>query len=328
MKTLSYLAAAAISVSGILSASAGESQVLNKAGFSLPSIELPSSKAIPASTAKAAKSNQWLTLRKITVNEAQPGMNDTLVGIVANGQDIATVAKELAEGGFKAEVLQDNNGGYKVVVDAKGLDAADLAVGLARYYYITEVQVGRKVHTQIFGGRNKSAFAVKLGTITGGMNHSIVDLRINKLDWTITGAINYSPVDARINHEEKTITGGANHSPVDLKFAWSTEEVTVAGGANHSPVKYTVNWKNGLLEGYSNHAPLRLEFNMSEGMTDATVVMVTGYANHAPVELIYNKINGHLGGYMDRSPVDVNLVNCDLYDFLQYFFLFIKEPAL
>ncbi|MDO8805698.1 MAG: hypothetical protein Q7R35_14860 [Elusimicrobiota bacterium] len=219
MKTLSYLAAAAISVSGIFSASAGESQVLGKAGLSLPSIELPSP-------------------------EAQP---------------------------------------------------------------------------------NKSSFAVKLGTITGTMNRSIVDLKINKLAWTITGAMNYSPIDVKINHDDKTITGGANHSPIALTFAWSTEEVSVDGGANHSPVKYTVNWKNGLLEGYSNHAPLRLEFDMSEGLADATIVTVKGYANRAPVELTYNKVNGHIGGYMDRSPVDVNLVNCDLYDFLQYFFLFMRE---
>ena len=317
MKKLSYLAAAVVSVFGTLSTSAGESQVLNSAGLSLPAIELPSP--------EAPKNNQWLTLRKITVNEAQPGMNDTLIGIVAPGQDIGQVIKELNEGGLKAKALQDNNGGYRVIVDVKGLDAADYAVGLARYYYITEVKVGQKVHNQIFSPNTKSTFAVKMGTITGGMNRSPVDLKINKLDWTITGGMNHSPVDVKINHEEKTITGGANHSPIDLKFAWSTEEVTVEGGANHSPVKYTVNWKSGLLEGYANHAPLRLEFNMSEGIADATIVTVKGYANRAPVELVYNKVNGHIGGYMNRSVVDANLVNCDLYDVLQYFFLFMRE---
>lgn len=317
MKKISYLAAAAISVFGALSASAGESQVLNSAGLSLPAIELPSP--------EAPKNSQWLTLRKITVNTAQSGMNDTLIGMVQHGENIDKVVKELNEAGFKAKPFQDNSGGYMVMVDVKGLDAADYAVGLARYYYITEVKVGQKVHNQLFGLNNKSAFAVKMGTIKGGMNRSPVDITFNKLDWTITGGMNFSPVDVKIDHEGKTITGGANHSPIDLKFAWSTGEVTVEGGANHSPVKYTVNWKNGLLEGYSNHAPLRLEFDMSEGIADATIVTVKGYANHAPVELIYNKVNGHIGGYMNRSLVDANLVNCDLYDVLQYFFLFIRE---
>ncbi len=171
----------------------------------------------------------------------------------------------------------------------------------------------------------KSSFAVKMGTIKGGMNHSPVDVKINKLDWTITGGMNRSPVDLRINHEEKTITGGANLSPVSLKFDWSTEEVTVYGGANHSPVKYTVNWKAGLLQGYASNSPVKLEFNMGEGYAGQTIVNVTGYANRAPVELTYNKVNGHIGGWMNRSPVDVNLVNCDLYDFLQYFFLFLDK---
>jgi len=112
---------------------------------------------------------------------------------------------------------------------------------------------------------------------------------------------------------------------VDLKFDWSTEEVSVYGGANHSPVKYTVNWKGGLLQGYANNSPVKLEFNMGEGYADQTIVTIKGYANHAPVELTYNKVNGHIGGGMNYSPVDLNLVNCDLYDFLQYFFLFLNK---
>ncbi|MBI4351237.1 MAG: hypothetical protein HY550_07345 [Elusimicrobia bacterium] len=332
MKKISFAAAAVISVFGVFPASAGESLVLGNAGLSLPSIEIPSPEvpeAIASAVSKAsgpqtAKNNQWQTLRKIKVNTAQPDMNDTLVGLVEPGQDAYAVTRELYLAGFKVRPYQGQDG-FRVVADVAGQDAADRAVGLARYYYITEVRVGRKVYEQLFGSGTKSAYAVKTGTIKGGMNHSPVDVKINKLDWTITGGMNHSPVDIRINHEEKTIKGGANHSPVDLKFAWSTEEVTVEGGANHSPVKYTVNWKNGLLEGYSNRAPLKLEFNMGEGYADQTLVTVKGYANRAPVELVYNKVNGHMGGYMNRSPVDVNLVNCDLYDVLQYFFLFTRE---
>ncbi|MCX5792833.1 MAG: hypothetical protein NTY45_11570 [Elusimicrobia bacterium] len=312
----SAFAAAVLSFSGNIPLSAAGTNALSSAGLSLTNIEVPA----PV----APKNNQWLTLRKITVNTAQPDMNDTLVGLVKHGENIDKVVKELTEGGFKAQAVQDNSGGYLVLVDVTGLDAADYAVGLARYYYIAEVRVGQKVHNQLFGLNNKSAFAVKLGTIKGGMNHSPVDVKFNKLDWTITGGMNNSPVDVKINHEEKTITGGANLSPVDLKFVWSPEEVTVEGGANHSPVKYTVNWKGGLLEGYSNNSPMRVEFNLGEGYVDETIVTLKGYANHAPVELTYNKVNGHIGGGMNNSPVDVNLVNCDLYDFLQYFFLFLK----
>ena len=276
---------------------------------------------------KSARYNQQnMALAKIKVNEAQPDMNDTLVGLIQRRMNIDTVVKDLTDGGFKASASQDNHGGYMVMVDVTGLDAADYAIGLAKYYYITEVQVGRQVYDRIFTlpSRSRSTYAVKIGSVKGGMNNGPVDVTINKLAWTITGGVNSSPIDIKIDHQSKTITGGANHSPVDLKFVWSQEEVTVQGGANASPVQYTVNWKNGLLEGYSNHSPLKLEFDMQEGVADATLVRITGYAGNAPVDLVYNKVNGHIGGGMGNSPVDLNLVNCDLYDFLNYFFLFIK----
>ena len=315
MNNISYIVAALITVSAAIPSSAIESSVLDKAGMKLPSIELP----VPATP----RNNNWMTLRKITVNEAQPDMNDTLVGLVENSQNIDKVVKELNDNGFKASPFQSNHGGYMVMVDVTGQNAADMAVGLARYFYITEVQVGQDVHNQLFGLNNKSTFAVKMGTIKGGMNSSPVDVKFNKLDWTFTGGMNHSPLDVKINHEEKTITGGANGSPVDLKFDWSTEQVTVYGGANHSEVNYTVNWKNGLLEGYTNNAPVKLEFVKQDGVA-GPITTITGYANHAPVELTFNGVNGHLGGGMDNSPVDVTLVNCDLFDFLQYFVLFVK----
>lgn len=315
------LAVAVFSLSGAVSAGAAENLAISGAGLSLSEIKVPSP--------ETPKANQWMTLRKIKLNEAQSDMNDTLIGMVQHGQNIDKVVKELNDNGFKAKSYQDNMGGYMVFVDVKGQDAADMAVGLARYWYIDEVKVGEKVFNQLFGlNRSKSAYAVKQGTIKGGMNHSPVDLKIDKLNWTITGGMNHSPVDVKIDHEAKTITGGANHSPVDLKFSWSTEEVTVEGGANHSPVKYTVNWKNGLLEGYANNSPVKVEFDLGQGYADQTIVSLKGYAGNAPVDLVYNKVNGHIGGGMGYSQVDVNLVNCDIYDFLQYFFLFVDKPGI
>ena len=315
MKNIPYIAAAILSFSTVLSAAA-ENAVIGKAGLSVTEIQVPAP--------EAPKSNQWMTLRKIQVNTAAPEMNDKLVGLIDRAFDSYTAVRELTQAGFKVQAYQSNTGGYMIFADVTGQDAADQAVGLARYYYITEVRVGQRVYDQLFGLRNKSTYAVKQGTIKGGMNHSQVDVKINKLDWTIKGGINNSPLDVRINHEEKTITGGANLSPVNLKFDWSTEEVRVYGGANHSQVNYTVNWKGGLLQGYLNNAPLKLEFDLGQGYADQTIVSVKGYAAAAPVNLTYNKVNGHIGGYMNNSPVDVNLVNCDIYDFLQYLFVFVK----
>ena len=145
MKNLSYIVATLIAISSI-TVTAAENSVLDKAGMQLPSIEIP----VPATP----KNNNWLTLRKIKVNEAQPDMENTLVGMVDHGANIDTVVKELTEGGFKAEPVQDNLGGYMVMVDVTGLNAADYAVGLARYYYITEVKVSKNVHNVLFGLNN------------------------------------------------------------------------------------------------------------------------------------------------------------------------------
>lgn len=317
-KAVSLIAAAFFSVSGLLSAAANEdNKVLSSAGLSIRQIEVPLPAAPVASETKYNQQN--LALGKIKLNEGSPDMNDTLVARLIRHKDTAEALTELREAGFK--VRQDR---ATIMVDVAGDDAADRAIGLAKYWYVIDVKVGKAVYDKIFTVRSKSAYAVKMGTIKGGMNYTPVDLTFNKLDWTIKGGINYTPVEIRIDHEAKTITGGANYSPVDLKFAWSPEEITVEGGANHSPVKYTVNWENGLLEGYMNHSPLKLEFDMQEGVADATIVRVTGYVNHAPVDLTYNKVNGHIGGAMNLKPVGVDLVNCDLYDFLTYFFIFVK----
>ena len=142
MKT-SLITIILIAASGLLRVSAGESKILAEAGLSLPAIEVPAP--------EAPKSNQWLTLRKIQVNTAAPEMNDKLVGKLERGHDAYSAVRELYTNGFKAQAYQDNQGGYLIVVDVKGQDAADLAVGLARYYYITEVRVGQAVYNKIFG---------------------------------------------------------------------------------------------------------------------------------------------------------------------------------
>lgn len=313
-----HKAIVAVLLSVSASPAAAESLVLGKAGLALPEIKAPAP--------EAPKGNQWLTLRKIQVNSAAPEMNDTLVGVLDRTFDAYTAVRELTQAGFKVQAYQSNTGGYLVFVDVTGADAADLAVGLARYYYVTEVRVGGKVYEQIFGAqRSKSAYAVTQGTIKGFANHSPADLKLDKRGWVFSGAINHAPVDVRIDHEAKTISGAANHSPVSLRFDWSQEQVRVYGASNHAPADYTVNWKAGLLEGAANRAPVRLEFDLGQGDADQKTVAIRGYAGRAPVDLSYDKVSGRLAGHMNRAPVDVALVNCDIYDFLQYFFLFLKD---
>ncbi len=282
----------------------------------------PATVEAPAAPAEAKANTLPQALRKIRVNAADDTMNDALVGLLRPGLDIDWVLRDLASMGFKAKALTNASGGYFVVADVKGPDASDYAMGLARIYYVTEVRVGRAVYEEIFGSGGKSTYAVKQGAVKGAMNGSPVEIRINKLDWTITGGMNHSPVDLAIDHEARTIKGGANLSPVDLRFEWSKERVLVEGGANRSPVSYVADWEKGELAGHLNNAPLKVSFDMKEGQAGERVVDLAGYAGRAPVSLSYDKVSGRLTGAMNRAPVDVTLVNCDLYDFLSYFFLF------
>ncbi|HOL62529.1 MAG: hypothetical protein N2Z60_02275 [Elusimicrobiales bacterium] len=276
---------------------------------------------------KDAKYNQQnMALSKIKINEAQPDMDNTVILKLQKG-DIDFYLKDLTKDGFEVKAYTDGIGFYFIMVDLTGRNVASDAVGLAKYYYVREVLVSQKTYNELFGSslkRSKISYAARIGTITGGINYSPVDLTINKIAWTIKGGINSSPIDLTINHDEKTIKGGANLSPVELKFDWSVEEVRIYGGANRSPVDYTVNWKKGILEGYSNHSPVKIEFDMKESVAGDNIVEIKGYANHAPVELKFDKVSGKLTGGMNHSPVDLKLTNCDLYDFLQYIFVFLK----
>lgn len=277
---------------------------------------------MPAEPALLKANTLPQALRKIRLNTADENMNDTLVGLLQGGLDIDWVLEDLDSMGFRAEAYTGAAGGYFVMVDVRGLDQSDYAIGLARVYYVTEVRVGRAIYEEMFGGGKKSSYAVRQGTIKGGMNGSPVDIKIDKVRWTIKGGMNHSPVDVAIDHEARTIEGGANLSPVDLSFEWSKERVLVEGGANHSPVRYVADWKKGELAGHINNAPLRISFDMKAGQAGAKTVELTGYAGRAPLSLSFDKVSGRLEGAMNNSPVDVTLVNCDLYDFLQYFFLF------
>ena len=159
----------------------------------------------------------------------------------------------------------------------------------------------------------------RIATITGGMNLTPVDLTFDRVEWTIKGGIAGSPVDVKIDHDKAKITGGANQSPIDLTFKWSPEAYSVEGGANLSPIKLDIDWQKGTLNGYANHSTVAVTFNLEEGW-------VKGAANHSGLELKYDKISGKLTGGMNQAPVGVTLTNMDLSDFLQNFFLFLRQP--
>lgn len=104
----------------------------------------------PAAAARRTNNQQNMALQKIKVNPYEPSLDDALIATLQPGLDVYAVVRELYSAGFKAQAYGDNHGYYYIGVDVAGADAADKAIGLAKYYYVTQVFVGRKVYDAIF----------------------------------------------------------------------------------------------------------------------------------------------------------------------------------
>lgn len=104
----------------------------------------------PAPAAQRTNNQQNMALAKIKLNPVHPDMDDALIATLQPGLDVYAVVRELYQAGFKAQAYGDNQGYYYIGVDVRGADAADQAIGLAKYYYVTKVYVGRKVYDAIF----------------------------------------------------------------------------------------------------------------------------------------------------------------------------------
>ncbi|MCX5797934.1 MAG: hypothetical protein NTY77_20780 [Elusimicrobia bacterium] len=105
-----------------------------------------------APRAQLARTNnqQNMALAKIKLNPYHQDMNDTLIATLQPGLDVYAVVRELYLAGFKAQSYSDDHGYYYIAVDVAGVDAADSAIGLAKYYYVTQVFVGKKVYDALF----------------------------------------------------------------------------------------------------------------------------------------------------------------------------------
>lgn len=157
----------------------------------------------------------------------------------------------------------------------------------------------------------------RVGTMTGGFAGAPVSLTFDRVEWTLTGGVNGWPLEVKIDHDGGKLTGGANGSPVDLLFAWTPDRVAYDGEANLSMITLTIDWKAKTIDGTSNHSPVHVDFDLEAGTAK-------GYANNAPVDLKFEPISGKLTGGINHAPVDATLVNMDLSDFLQYFWVFLK----
>lgn len=155
------------------------------------------------------------------------------------------------------------------------------------------------------------------GQIVGAMNHSCVELIFDRPAGTIMGGINNSPAEVTIDRINRAITGGANHSDIKLTYQSQPGQLLIKGEANRSLVQLDIDWANGTLEGFSNNTRAYFDFDLDKGT-------VVGEANHSGLSLTLDKASGKLTGSMNNSDTEITLMNLSLYDFIEYFYLFLN----
>lgn len=155
------------------------------------------------------------------------------------------------------------------------------------------------------------------GSVTGSQGGAPVDLRFDRRAWSVVGSAKGGAVDIRVDHAAARITGSAAGSPVQIAFTWRPERMALRGHAMGAPLEAIVDFNAASVSGHAAGAPVRVSYDKETGS-------ISGTANHSPVRLSYDKVSGRLRGTIGGRPLEVVLMNLEIGDFLQYFFLFLN----
>lgn len=140
-------------------AQAGELRLESITLAGMPRPAQPGGEIVPArvtgieDTARATAAagvRQDAALRKIRLNEYQPEDDSTVIVKLRKNMDGDSAIREIIRAGFRAQAYNDNLGGYYIVIDVTGNDAAAGAIALAQYPFVARVLVGRNVYTALF----------------------------------------------------------------------------------------------------------------------------------------------------------------------------------
>lgn len=279
------------------------------------------SKNIPVPHIKYNQQNT--ALQKIKLDENNK--NDSMVYVMVETKyDINYVLKDLKSYKFNLKSYKIEGNFYKIGIEFKNtsiFNIADNSVGLAKIYYVNKVLVSKDVYNDLFSLKNKRfPYATRIGKINGEINGNPLNLTYNKILWTVEGKIGEKAVEISINHDNKNISGKIGDRKVNLNFKWSPEKVNIFSKDNST--NYTAIWKKGILEGKIDGKDIHLKFDMKEDVAGEHIVFVKGKYNTNIVNIKFDKISGELTGTFNSGNINLKLINCDLYDFLQYIFIF------
>ena len=155
------------------------------------------------------------------------------------------------------------------------------------------------------------------GWIKGTVGSKDYFVAFDRNAWTIKGNAGERPFDIKIDHDNKTIQGYAHDSGVDLTFTWSPEEYSLEGDAYGSPYWININWPTQNAMGGLSCSMLEFNWNMDSGV-------ITGFLADRKATMKFDKASGRLTGDFFNKPLDLQMTNLDLSDFIQHAYLFLK----
>lgn len=162
------------------------------------------------------------------------------------------------------------------------------------------------------------------GTLKGKFAGAGAELSYDGRAGRITGKLFDLPADITIDSAAGTVKGRVNGADIDLKLYRGAELEGLKGAANGDTVEYTINWKQGLAEGFGNKTPFLIMWDPAELSGGGTAVKLSGYVNHAVLELSYDRGSGRITGDAGHGRVDIRLSGWDLRDFIRWYFVFMK----
>ncbi len=154
-------------------------------------------------------------------------------------------------------------------------------------------------------------------SISGTLNGKAVQLQLNRRTWKLLGSVNGVSVALAIDHTAKRITSEDPAFPVSLEFKWSPEKVVLSGSSQGQPVKVIVDFKKASLVGEARAALIKLDYDRETGA-------FTGQARNKKIVWNYDRRTGRMTRRGGAVPVDLTLVNLEMGDFLQYFFVLLE----
>lgn len=152
----------------------------------------------------------------------------------------------------------------------------------------------------------------KQGWVRGDLNGKRTEVDFDRPNATVKGKSNGDSVS--LTSAEDRVQGSANGKAVDLARDWKPEHVHLQGTANGAPLQLDVDYTTHTAKGQVSQKNVDLRFDDSQGIIQGS------YGNQS-VDL-HLENNGRLHGGLNGQNVEAEMINLQLGDFLENFYVF------